>query len=746
MDLRQYLCDPASLRILGGALGAFQDGVRRRLVREGYEERALAVAVAELLCEEEGKRVWQTPPALAQFLWRHVRAEPAEVSRYLGLYAELGLEANRKALAALSRLAALAGVERAYEWAGISRDMAPERRDQFLHLVSEMEGYAMAPDEYAREAIAEGACLASEERFSQWMGSLLQVLKRRQPTRYLLAGMRLAAEFSPRYAFCDLGRCDDVPEQALWAIAYGLDDRHKGWIAIGLWEACGHLPGLSRLLAESNWRTMGKASAAVYLRFLADLSYLGRRRAFARKWAVMSKAIPEVERLLVETPAEYREKAVTFADEWFYWSEDAGFVAERLPRGYTLLRRLAAAPFDTGAGARRVVWHFLGLAREQDLERFVAAPDASFEALERECQRDNNAALVNLGTQSLTSGLGKLAVDAFLDAPAKLFRVARKLGSLSGPERSAVVKTCAKNSLVRIDAMRAKLDQVVHVVSARRTSAMANPVPAQLTKWMRGKLTLTPARVERYRRVLAERLVLTRLDLVEQTVVERLKRGLPAPAVEPGEEFALLLLGSVRDNRRGLRKFLNAYWRGDRDYLARHPATAAWYRRRPAVKREVWERGVVFKKAGYSICVEQDPLEVLRLGEYVGSCLGLGGSNSHSAVAALLDANKQVLYARDKHGKVVGRQLVAISDEERLVCFSVYPKGGSVRMKTLFRAYDIAFSEALGLPIHISRELGDGYRIEQVLSQDWYDDYAWDLTIEAEEEGPGRKRGVKAGR
>jgi len=45
-------------------------------------------------------------------------------------------------------------------------------------------------------------------------------------------------------------------------------------------------------------------------------------------------------------------------------------------------------------------------------------------------------------------------------------------------------------------------------------------------------------------------------------------------------------------------------------------------------------------------------------------------------VARPLDVNKQVVYARDPHGAVIGRQLLAISEADELVCFSVYATAG----------------------------------------------------------------------
>ena len=98
---------------------------------------------------------------------------------------------------------------------------------------------------------------------------------------------------------------------------------------------------------------------------------------------------------------------------------------------------------------------------------------------------------------------------------------------------------------------------------------------------------------------------------------------------------ALELLQQAEGNRRGLRRFLRAHLAGDPDYLLRHPATVAWARRHPGIDLATWTRGIDhhFTTDGraVSIRLERDPLEVLKLGTYVGSCLGLGGSFACSA-------------------------------------------------------------------------------------------------------------------
>jgi len=46
----------------------------------------------------------------------------------------------------------------------------------------------------------------------------------------------------------------------------------------------------------------------------------------------------------------------------------------------------------------------------------------------------------------------------------------------------------------------------------------------------------------------------------------------------------------------------------------------------------------------------------------------------YSAAAVVLDVNKQVVYARNRRGSVIARQLLALSEDDRLVAYDVYPR------------------------------------------------------------------------
>ena len=68
-----------------------------------------------------------------------------------------------------------------------------------------------------------------------------------------------------------------------------------------------------------------------------------------------------------------------------------------------------------------------------------------------------------------------------------------------------------------------------------------------------------------------------------------------------------------------------------------------------------------------SFYVSTDPLEALHMGQYFGSCLSLsknhGGMNGWASVVQVMDANKNVIYARSEDGSYLGRNRTAITDQ-----------------------------------------------------------------------------------
>ncbi len=184
-------------------------------------------------------------------------------------------------------------------------------------------------------------------------------------------------------------------------------------------------------------------------------------------------------------------------------------------------------------------------------------------------------------------------------------------------------------------------------------------------------------------------------------------------------------MAGLTSNRKGMRRFLLAYSQGKRSAYRDHPLNRGWFARHPRIDAAAWgSNPLELEMAGAIVLAQEtDPLQVLMLGTYVGSCLGLGGMWSESAVACLLDANKQVIYARNAAGQVLARQLIAIDERDRLVCFPVYPVNADDALVRAFDDYDHSLARTLGIDIYRrDPDACDDYHVELILASEWYDD------------------------
>ena len=120
--------------------------------------------------------------------------------------------------------------------------------------------------------------------------------------------------------------------------------------------------------------------------------------------------------------------------------------------------------------------------------------------------------------------------------------------------------------------------------------------------------------------------------------------------------------------------------------------------------------------ANIRIYIETDPMKVLQMGHVVrGSCLDIGGGNEYSTIANAVEANKRVLYA-EANGKIVGRKLIAISDEGHIVQFRTYYASDF--------ALDEPFEQFIAdLGSRMGGQLAQYGNVEKLLCSAWYDDH-----------------------
>ncbi|HEX9987751.1 MAG TPA: hypothetical protein VGE45_04635 [Chloroflexia bacterium] len=197
---------------------------------------------------------------------------------------------------------------------------------------------------------------------------------------------------------------------------------------------------------------------------------------------------------------------------------------------------------------------------------------------------------------------------------------------------------------------------------------------------------------------------------------------------------ATLLAADIDQNRRLLLRLVRAHIRGDHRWVEQHPANLMFLRTLEArgVSAEAWQsaRPRAFACEGVAggrlrLRLERDPLHVLQMGNYFDTCLSFGGVNAFSTVANASEINKRVIYARDGTGRVVGRKLIAINSDGKLVGFNTYTMHtGEVgrNLRSVFRRYATDFAGECGL------EMSDeNSTVPKLFAEAWYDDgiVAW---------------------
>ena len=266
-------------------------------------------------------------------------------------------------------------------------------------------------------------------------------------------------------------------------------------------------------------------------------------------------------------------------------------------------------------------------------------------------------------------------------------------------------------------------------IAAREEPSLAKAIPKELRAHYGGGVALNAPRLSHYHAQMRRQWLRACLETMENGIYDRLSRGFTIGDMDDDVRHTLQMQRVAKKNRKPLKKLLSAHWAGRSNYLIEHPLTQKWLKKHPKLDTNLWISGIrrtrtIAPWGDVTVTLEQDLIEALKLGTYVGSCLGLGGLCAYSAAATVLDINKQVLYARDAKGMVVGRQVVGYAKDGKVVAFPVYPISAPAAIRTLFHDYDREFAAALGTSV-IKASGEEGYTVEFIISNTWWnDDYA----------------------
>jgi len=143
---------------------------------------------------------------------------------------------------------------------------------------------------------------------------------------------------------------------------------------------------------------------------------------------------------------------------------------------------------------------------------------------------------------------------------------------------------------------------------------------------------------------------------------------------------------------------------------------------RPWVGSDLVVEGAMPDGATFSIRLEHDPLEVLRMGEHFETCLSPGGVNWFSAVANAADWHRRVAFARGADGAVIGRVLVCLTEQGGLLSFGLYAHRHEPPLEDAMAAFVRDLATKMGTAVVARGQVPLG------VAPRWYDDGPADRT------------------
>lgn len=655
----------------------------------------------------------------------------SEVGAFASLARSLQLHRDPELRSALTSVYVAAGDStRALGWWNHVLAREPPQRLEAAKLVCMSDVAKLEPVEPS-----VGALVASLPAVQQW--SFYRGLVGGASPAYLESGLQLGALSTAKIDEPPPGRVGVT--SLIAATVERLDramDEDSGaefW-RTHLWKLCGYQPELIELLASPTFTSLHPEAAFWVIR-TASIPRWSPQTA-EEEWRALAPTIPLLAEFAARLAPEYQRKFVEDMSDVYSWavSNEHG-VTDALAKCVDLCFRVAKAPFGTDAVLGELL-PCMAIVFDDDVQSWKhrkavsEAPDASWLALEDACKRYNQARLLGRGLNRLGNSASTLLVSSFATNPGALLQTADQLAAVSFETARSLLDEYARSPLADPGLADAPIERLCELIAPVARAGGPNPIRRALRLHLSGEEKLSDAQVRGHRERIVTDLDVIRLAAIRQAIERFLAARVGVQRIEtPSARHAVALLNNVAGNFRQLKRMLTATLGGDSEWALRHPRTQEWFARHPKVERQLWLNGIEtrgqFEGIGeVRLAVESDPLEALKLGTYVGSCLGRGGNLEYSAAAVVLDVNKQVVYARDKRGSVVGRQLLALSEADELVCFSVYGTAHLDLLDPLFRDYDAAFASRLGLRLFGSSGSSDTYEISTILSREWWDDSA----------------------
>ncbi|MEZ6021256.1 MAG: hypothetical protein R3F17_14540, partial [Planctomycetota bacterium] len=617
------------------------------------------------------------------------------------------------------------------DWLCLLAQLAPPGRLDVLSWLLEREWIPDLTPKWTALLLETGHS-GPDDKVAMRLRFALNALGNGQDAGAIQTGLNLASDYAP---WADLRHWEyGSAEEAAIRKALDAVDSEYHHHAIALWVGTLKHPSLVAML-QLDWELLDPESAGLLLQAIVHslVDEFDESVSEAKVAAVVTLASEFLEAVLhVEIP--YRRKAIHAIQETLWMEDNPGRLRDVAGLCIRWIRRCARGPFQMkplhwepkGWGVLEAFWA-LWQKRRKDC---TTVGDAAILLLERACLRKNDHSLIGRGLQHLVEGCPELLWEGFEAGRPVLYSAAKALGCLSVAEASRMLDEFQSLPLIAGEWEQAPLSVLANWVQA--SLAPNGLVRLSAGQWacLRGEQPWPQGGEVRARsKLLASRLAL-QLAHLEAAVLQRVAGALRISAsdFDALERHALLLHLSTGEHRRILRRLLQDYFAGRLVNADEHPVNQRWIAAQRSLHIQAWlqspELTAQTSQWGLvTLRVERDLLRVLRLGTAVGSCLGLGGGLTYSAAAVALDINKQVVFATDTRGKVLARQILALSEDGVLHCHEVYGQTDSGELPPLFHEFDRKMAEELQCPIHNpdQKDQVEG-PIALLLSKSWWED------------------------
>ena len=139
---------------------------------------------------------------------------------------------------------------------------------------------------------------------------------------------------------------------------------------------------------------------------------------------------------------------------------------------------------------------------------------------------------------------------------------------------------------------------------------------------------------------------------------------------------------------------------------------------------DIWIKGIAAQTYqaqnadAITLSIAKDPLEILNMGAYFKTCLSPTSFNYFSVFANIADINKQLIYAKNAKGKVVGRVLIGITEIGGLMTYHLYFHNAQQGFNKFALEYIDKWAKKVGLTLTNNGE------VSTLVATNWYDDGA----------------------